>query len=370
MRGHRWKALAGLAVTVALLWWALHDVSAAEVWRHVSEADRLWLAAMVATATFIFLPRAWRWDVLLGPVAADTRFSSRFGAVCIGFMANNLLPARLGEFARAFSLSRVEPVGMSAAFGSLVVERIFDGLVLATFLGTALVVPGSPLAGEGNEALRRIALGATGIFVLGGGSLWVMARYPRKVLRIFEHTLGRLLTPDLTDRGVEILAAFLDGLGALHRVPVFLRTLAWSLVVWLVGAVSIWCGFRAFGIVGPGLGGAAFLQAVIGFAVAIPSSPGFFGPFEAAARFGLEFYGVGASRIVSFAVGYHILTFIPVTLLGLWYARRLGIRWSEIEHSEEIVGAAVDAEEEPEEMSRGTRVLEDEEADGDTRSDD
>lgn len=348
MRGHGWKALLGLAVTVALLWWALRDVSAAAVWGHVSRADPLWLAATVVAGTLVFLPRAWRWHVLLLPVADRTKFSSRFGAVCIGFMANNLLPARLGEFGRAFALSRVEPVGLSAALGSLVVERIFDGLVLATFLGAAVLAPGSPLAGEGGETLRRIALGATSLFVVAGGLLWVMARYPRPVLRVFERTLGRILTPDLTDRGIEILASFIDGLGALHRVPVFLRTVAWTLGLWLLAAASIWCGFRAFGIAGPGFAGAAFLQAVIGFAVAIPSSPGFFGPFEAACRFGLSFYDVEAARIVSFAVGYHVLTFIPVTLLGLWYARRLGIRWSELEHSEEIVGAEVDAEDGPE----------------------
>lgn len=347
MKGHRGKALAGLVVTVVLLWWALRDVSFARVLDHVMAADPGWLAAMVVTATLVFLPRTWRWRVLLAPVAATTSFRSRFGAVCIGFMTNNLLPARLGEFARAFSLSRVEPVGMSAAFGSLVVERIFDGVVLAAFLGIAVAAPGSPLAGGDNESIRRIAVASSTIFLGAGVFLWVMARFPRKVLTAFEHTAGRILTPDLTDRGVEILAAFIDGLGALHKIPVFLRTLAWTFVVWLVAAVSVWCGFLAFGIESPGFMGAIFLQSIIGFAVAIPSSPGFFGPFEAACRFGLTFYGVEASRIVGFAVGYHVLTFIPITLLGLWYARRLGIRWAELERSEQIVGAAVDAEEEP-----------------------
>lgn len=344
-------------VTVVLLWWTLRGVAFARVLDHVSAADPGWLVAMVVTATAVFLPRTWRWRVLLAPVAERTSFSSRFGAVCIGFMTNNLLPARLGEFARAFSLSRVEPVGMSAAFGSLVVERIFDGVVLAAFLGIAVAAPGSPLAVDGNESLRQIALLSSTIFLAAGTSLWVMARFPRKALTVFEYTVGRVLTPDLTDRGVEILAAFIDGLGALHRFPVFLRTLAWSVVVWLVAAASVWCGFLAFGIDAPGFGGAMFLQAIIGFAVAIPSSPGFFGPFEAACRFGLTFYGVEASRIVGFAVGYHILTFIPITLLGLWYARRLGIRWAELERSEEIVGAAVDAEEEPDEPSRAARSV-------------
>lgn len=345
MKGQRLKALFGLAITVLLLWWALRDVSLAAAWRRALMADGGWLVAMVAVATLTFVPRASRWQVLLEPVRTRTGFDNRFGAVCIGAMANNLLPARLGEFARAYSLSRVEPVGTSAAFGSIVVERVFDGLVLAALLALALTVPGSPVADGGNGTVRQLAAGGAAVFGVAAVVLWLVARFPRRVLLVFEHTLGRILSPDLTDRGIEILASFIEGLGALHRPGVFLRTLAWTVVVWGVSAASIWCGYMAFDIHGPGVTGAVFVQALIGFAVAIPSSPGFFGPFEAAARFGLGLYGVDAVDIVSFAGTYHLLTFIPVTLIGLWYMRRIGLKREELVHSEEIVGAAVEEEE-------------------------
>ena len=71
--------------------------------------------------------------------------------------------------------------------------------------------------------------------------------------------------------------------------------------------------------------------------MAVPSSPGFFGPFEAAAKLGLGLWGVAADKAVSFAVGFHLGGFIPVTLLGLYYIGRLNLRWSEMRHSEEIV---------------------------------
>ena len=344
MKGQRLKALFGLAITVVLLWWALRDVSLVAAWRRALSADAGWLAAMVVVATLTFVPRASRWQVLLEPVRTRTRFNNRFGAVCIGAMANNLLPARLGEFARAYSLSRVERVGASAAFGSIVVERVFDGLVLAGLLALALSLPGSPVADGGNGTVRQLAAGGAAVFGAAAVVLWLVARFPRKVLLTFEHTLGRILSPDLTDRGIEMLAAFIEGLGALHRPGVFLRTLAWTVVVWGVSAASIWCGYLAFDIHGPGVTGAVFVQALIGFAVAIPSSPGFFGPFEAAARFGLGLYGVEAVDIVSFAGTYHLLTFIPVTLIGLWYMRRIGLEREDLVHSEEIVGAAVEDE--------------------------
>ena len=358
MKGQRTKALIGLAITILLLWWALRDVSLAAAWRRALRADGAWLVAMVVVATLTFVPRASRWQVLLEPVRTRTKFDHRFGAVCIGAMANNLLPARLGEFARAYSLSRVEPVGTSAAFGSIVVERVFDGLVLAGLLALALAVPASPVADGGNGMVRQLAAGGAAIFGAAAVVLWLVARFPKRVLMVFEHTLGRILSPDLTDRGIEILASFIEGLGALHRPGVFFRTLGWTVVVWGITSASIWCGYMAFDIHEPGVTGAVLVQSLIGFAVAIPSSPGFFGPFEAAARFGLGLYGVDAVDIVSFAGTYHLLTFIPVTLIGLWYMRRIGLKREELVHSEEIVGAAVEDEERGEPGAPGETALE------------
>lgn len=345
----RWQVFLGIAVTAVLLWWTLRDVPLSEVWAHALAADAGWLLAAVATATLSFVPRAVRWHALLLPVHAETRFGHRFEAVCIGAMANNLLPVRLGEFARAYSFARLEEVGTSAAFGSVVVERIFDGLVLASFLALALAVPGSPVSGDGGAAMtvRQLATGAAVVFGGAAAGLWLVARFPRRILLVFEHTLGRVLSPDLTDRGVELLGSFIQGLGTLHRPGVFLRALAWTVCVWVVSAASIWFGLLAFDVAAPGLSGSLFLQALIGFAVAIPSSPGFFGPFEAASRVGLGVYGVESARAVSFAGVYHILTFVPVTLLGLWFMHRLGLRLRELERSEEMVSAAVEEEDTP-----------------------
>lgn len=343
MRGHAGKSAIGLVITVLLLWWVLRDVSVAEVWDRVSEADPWLLAGAVVVATFSFVLRAMRWRVLLRPSHPDSRFVPRFGSTCIGFAVNNLLPARLGEFARAYSLSRTEGLNIGASIASLVAERIFDGLVLAFFLFVTISLPGFPL-GEGGTAtvLRRTAnLGAVA-FGLAFILLWLSARNADRAVRLFERSLGRWLRPTFRQRATRLLAGFLAGLGALHDTATFARALAWSLVVWINLAVSIWLGLQAFGISAPGLTGSVFLQSVIAFAVAAPSSPGFFGVFEAATRLGLGVYEVPVTDMVSFATSYHILTFLPVTILGLWYIRRFGLSWSEMGRSEEIVEAVVD----------------------------
>lgn len=347
MRRRRVQVVVGLVVTVALLVWALRDVSPAGVWNEALRADPWLLAAAVAVATLAFVPRAVRWRLLLLPVRERTPFDSRFGALCIGMMANNLLPARLGEFARAYAFSRAERMGFSPTLASQVVERAFDGLVLAAFVALVLVLPGDAAegGGAGSALVRRTAWIGGLVFAAGMAGLWLVARFPDAMLRLYGATLGRLLSPDLTERGLAVVESFLEGLGALHDAGIFVRTALWSVVVWVATGASIWLGFLAFGITEPGFVGALFLQGLIGFAVALPSSPGFFGPFEAAARLGLGLFAVEATRVVSFAVSYHVLSFIPITLLGLWYLRRLGLRWADVERSEEIVGSGIEGEE-------------------------
>ena len=233
------------------------------------------------------------------------------------------------------------PLRLRISSASLVVERLFDGLVLLLFLLPALL---SPAFGPGeSEVIRRLSvIGAAGVGV-GLAAVWLLARFPDRLLAL-TRWLSAPLPERATHRLVATLDSFVDGLGALGHPRVFGRVLAWSVLVWAWNGLSFWLGFLAFDIGRPGPTGALFLQSIVGFAVSIPSSPGFFGPFEAAARLALSAYGVEAARIVSFAAGYHVLTFIPVTLLGLWYAHRLGITWSEVEHSEEYVEAAVERE--------------------------
>lgn len=335
----RLTVIIGMALSVVLLFYALRDVSVGELLTHLGRANVWWLLAATTVATATFLVRAVRWRILLLPAAGETPLSSRFATVCIGFMVNNLLPARLGEFARAYSLSRIERVRASAALASLIVERLLDALVLMIFLVPAYLLGVGEMEGAG--FLRPLFTVLVAFISAGLLSTLFLVRFPGWALRFVERWSHRLVPVRLADRITGLLASFIAGLGALRHGHVFLRAFYWSVVVWGVNACSFYFGFLAFDIVGPGLPGAMLLQSVIGFAVAIPSTPGFFGPFEAAARAALGLYGIAPSLIISYAVGYHILTFIPVTLLGIWYMRKLGISRDELGHSEELVEEAV-----------------------------
>jgi len=320
----------GIVLSIVLLIYALRDISPSELLYHFRQAHVWLLIAATVASTFTFALRAIRWRLLLAPAAGALPFSSRWATVNIGFMTNNLLPARIGEFARAYSLSRVEPVTVSAALASLVVERLFDSVIMLGLLVPAYVALGAEeLAQIG--PLRALVLGLIALVAVGVVVLGLTVRFPDRVLGIVDHLSGRL--PARFTRPArrlrDMLESFIGGLGALRHGHVIAKVFAWSLVVWLWNAFSFYLGFLAFDIVEPGFTGAMFVQGVIGPFVALPSSPGFFGPFEAAARLSLEMYAIEPSKIVSFAVTYHILTFLPVTVLGIWYMRKLGIRRAE-----------------------------------------
>jgi uncharacterized protein (TIRG00374 family) len=336
-----WKAVLGFAISAGLVWYTFKDVDPGVVWTDLKQADLPLLVLATFAATLSFPLRAIRWGPLLRPALPASRFHSRFAATCIGFMVNNLLPARVGEFARAYALSRLEPVKVSASFGSLVVERMFDGIVLALLLLVSLAWPGFP--DVSGRDFGTIALWMAGIFMGAFVLLLAMVIRPEASVRLFGRTVARILPEALRRPVVDTLAAFLDGLAALRDGRLVAEIAAWSVVTWLVGAASFWLGFMAFGIHLPFVA-ALFVQGLIALAVALPSAPGYFGVFEAAAKVGLvRAWGVASAPALAFAIGFHIAGFIPVTIIGLYYLWRLGISWRDVETSEDAVESAVEA---------------------------
>lgn len=325
-----------MALSVLLLWWALRDVSPAEVLHELESADPLLFALAVLATLGGFWFRAVRWGVLLVPAYPNVAFKPRFAATVIGFAANNLLPARVGEFARAYALTRLAGVRIGASFATLVVERLLDGLVLIGLLFLSMGTAGFPIASElggfdPRTAARFAALAMAGV----GLTLFAMVLAPSRAVMVAEALVSRILPRGVRVATLGAFRSFLEGLLVLRNGRLFAVSAGLALAQWLFTAVSFLLAFRAFGIDDVPFAGAVFLQSVISLAVAIPSSPGFFGPFEAAARVGLSLWAVGSTKAVSFAVGFHIGGFIPVTLLGIYYVWRYGLRWGEVRHSEE-----------------------------------
>lgn len=325
------KTFVGFALSVLLLAWVLRDVSPGEVARELRDANLPLLVLAVGITMGGFAIRALRWGILLRPLALRIPFRPRFAAVMIGFAANNVLPARVGEIARALTLTRITPVGMAASVATLLIERILDGLALVALLFLAMNAPGFPDIPLVGGLDPRAAVHLVGSLMAAGGvGLLLLVIAPKRSVAVVDWMASRVLPRRFRGAVVTTMESFLSGLAVLRSVPLFVASALLAVGQWLFTAVSFVVAFRAFGIDLVPFSGAVFLQSVISLAVALPSSPGFFGPFEAAARVGLSLWGVAADKAVSFAVGFHIGGFIPVTVIGIYYVWRLNLRWREM----------------------------------------
>ena len=339
-----WKTLLGLLISAALLYFTFRGVDFGEVLREMGQADPVLLLGATFMATFVFWVRAWRWRAILDPVHRGTTFRSRFAAVCIGFMGNNLLPARIGEFARAYALSRSEPVPIVASLSSLVIERLFDAVFLVLFLFGAMVLPGFPAWPETATTdfpaiARGLGITVVGVMVL----LFFLVARPHIAVRAFEAVAARVLPRSLRRPIVDALEAFLAGAGVLRDGRLLAESAAWSAAVWLVNGLGFWLAFRAFHL-DLSFTAAMFFQSCIAIGVAVPAAPGFFGTFEFAAKVVLvDLWAMEANRALGFALGFHIAGFIPVTVMGLWYAWSIGLSLRGIARTEEVVEEAVEA---------------------------
>jgi glycosyltransferase 2 family protein len=338
-----WKAVVGIGLSVLLLWYAFRNVDWSKVFTELRQGDPFFYTLAVIAAFGVFPIRAWRWKTLLQPTAPDTSFRSRYAATTIGFMGNNVLPARIGEFARAYAFSKMEKITVVGSFGSLVVERLFDAIGVVGLLFVAMSLPGVPdITNIGGRDLTTLANTLAVLVIIGlvlGISLVIA---PTGTVRFVERYVARFLPEAVRRPFVDALEAFLSGLSVL-RSPVLLSAATiQTIALWLFNAVGFWLAFKTFGI-DVSFSGALLLQSIVALAVSVPSGPGFFGPFEAAALAVLQHaYGVPHEKAISFAIAFHIGGYIPVTVVGIYYAWRLGISLAEVEQSEEIVEEEVE----------------------------
>jgi len=325
-----WRGLLGIALSAVLLWWTLRGEDLGAVWQVLSSSSlTLWIAC-TATATAIFPLRARRWQAILAPRAGRLPVAPLWRATAIGMMVNNVFPARAGEFARAFALSRSnKEVPFTTGFASLVVDRLFDGVVVLAMLLLATLDPRFPAdAAIAGVSATRIAMTAgafLGVVLLGVAAL---VFFPAPLIGLAERMVA-LASKRGAERVRALLEAFAAGLGVVREPLLAAEVLFWTVLHWIVNALAFWLGFLALGIDAP-LSAAFFLQGLIAIGVALPSSPGFFGVFEAAAKAGLGLYGVPTGLAISWGLGFHILSFIPITVMGAWYFSRMHLHVSDL----------------------------------------
>ncbi|MFL5484693.1 MAG: lysylphosphatidylglycerol synthase transmembrane domain-containing protein [Gemmatimonadaceae bacterium] len=335
MKSGGWRAALGGVLSVALIYWTLHGISPAEVANSLSQADPLLFAAAIFCSTAIFALRAVRWQAILEPVATAIPVAPLWRATTIGMMVNNVALARAGEIARAYALTKEVPVPFATALASLVVDRLFDAVLLLLLAATALLHPAlstsQPLAGRSLAAFGIASGGVVVVLLLG---LYAIAFFPTQLLSLFE-LFARRVSPAVEERGRRVLETFVKGLSVLRSPGHFALVFGWTLAHWLLNALGFWLAFKALGITAP-FSAALFLQAFIALGTAVPALPGFFGVFEYMSVQGLGVYGVSQQQAATWAIGYHLFSFIPITVIGAYYFARLGIKLRDLQAAPDV----------------------------------
>ncbi len=338
-----WRGALGIGVSALLLWWALKDIRFAEVLTALRGSDAVLWVLCTITSQLIFPLRARRWRTILDPVAPNLPFGVLWRATAIGMMVNNVVPARAGELARAYALVRERrEVRWSSALASLAVDRVLDALCVVLLLVVAMLVPAFP-AGimVSGTPVRTTALLMAGVVTLAMAGLFAVAAWPHLMETIAVRVTGVVL-PRFKDKIGALVHAVAAGLTVIREPARFLAAFTWAMVHWLVNALAFWFGFRAVGIDAP-FTAALFVQGLIAMGVAVPSSPGFVGVFEGVAKLALPVYGVSVTQALTWAIGFHVLSYIPITLIGGWYFLRMGLHLGDLKQVE-AVAALADAE--------------------------
>ena len=321
MRHRAWQLALGLGLGLVLLAFALRGVDLPRLWETLARANYWYLIPTLALTVLAFYVRAVRWGVLLGTVK-QIRSGPLFSATMIGFAANNLLPARLGEFIRAWAIGRSERISRSAAFATVVVERIVDVFALLFFFGLALLL--HPFGAQ----VRRAGWLMLGVNLVLLVVLIAAERRPARV-SAFSRWVGSHFRGRMGDRARSLLDNFVVGLGVLRHGPAIGWVTVYSLVMYGVTLASIQTCLMAFGFALPWYASIVLLVST-SLGIIVAPTPGYVGAMQVACVWGLSLFGVDKSRAFSFSLYYHVSQFVPITLLGLWYLARQGLSLGEV----------------------------------------
>ena len=314
------KFILGLAVGAVFFYFAVRNVDVDQMREALAKTNYSWILLSTAVLMLAHALRAVRWRYFLAPVKL-VGVGSLLSSLLIGYSANTFMPAHLGEFLRAVVISKKKNLSASAAFASIVVERIVDVISLIAVMAVVIIVHPFPAWVE-----------TSGLIMLAGALLLFSiliackryetraAGWVRFVVKPLPLRIGRRLE--------SLFANFLAGVMPLKTGAHYATAAILSVAIWLCYAGMNYTCLEAFGLATshhlPWYVGLVVLVLTT-LSVVIPSTPGYVGTYHYLCQVSLVMFGVSASEALSFAVVAHLVNVVPVSLAGLICANYEGI---------------------------------------------
>jgi uncharacterized protein (TIRG00374 family) len=326
-----WKTWLGGIISAGILYLVFRRIDLRLLLENLQKADYVYLAPIVVIIFITMALRAIRWGYFLRPIKR-IGFHSLFEGIIISFMANNVLPARMGEFVRPYIIGRSERISKSASFATVVVERLFDGLTVLGLLAVALIFIQFP---PGNIPFKTgLLIGGyitIAICILALAILVIAKIRPEWFLHII--SLVRPLSATLAKSGASGIRSFKEGLLCVESARIMIITIIYSLLIWAVFAYSIYLIGLSFGLK-LSFSAVVIVLLAVCLAVMIPATPGYIGPYHAAVAYALVLYNIPLEKALSLSIVFHAVNYLPITLVGFLYLGRHHLTLRKIREAE------------------------------------
>jgi hypothetical protein len=321
-----WRFWLGAVFSVLFLVIALRGLNLWRVLLDMQNANYWWLIPGIAVYFVGVWVRTWRWHYLLRPIKVIP-LRSMWPVVVIGYMGNNVYPFRAGEIIRAYVLKKKEGVSISASIATVLVERIFDGLVMLIFVFVALpFAPGLP------EWLRQTVILASFAFFGALTVFLAMAARPPISRRFYHWAITKFVPHKLQDSILNQADRFMEGLSSLAHPMEVVMIFFTSVIIWLLETVKYWFVMHAFSF-SVSFFALMLMNGVVNLATTLPSAPGYIGTFDGPGIEVLKVFGVEPSVAAAYTLVLHAALWLPITLLGLWYMFKESMNWYDFDRA-------------------------------------
>ena len=311
------QIIIGILVSVICLYFAFRGINIKESIEIVKNINVVYFLISLVLSVVIIALRGLRWECFI-PLKKPIKKRTIVMATYIGYMGNNILPAKLGEVARAYILGVKENVSKSALIASVVTERLFDVITGGVILTLSVIfIPNLP---------KTVTYAAIALFVfsMAGFLVLIFLVWKREFAHKFFHKIFGILPKNIGEKLIEFSCNFIDGIG-FKNDPKHIFLIFFYTFLYLIGQVlTISFLLTAFNIKASVMI-ALFMFAVGGFGFAVPSAPSGIGPFEWAVIFGLSLIGVERNIAAPYALIYHIMGIVPIVIIGFIFLFMLGI---------------------------------------------
>lgn len=302
------KYFFGFAVSFICFIWILKTVNVEEVLSSIKGADYTLIAASVLITFSSYILRSLRWPFFFDRLAPN--FLASFRCLILGFFLNNIFPARLGEFGRAFLGAKATGLNKSTVLATIAGERLFDGLTISLLFAVLFHVGGNQNSVTHSKGLYYVAMMFLAVAV---GTIVILSQ--RKLIFRILDLVSAAIPGKFSNYTIERVRRFINGLAPMFRPKALALLSASSLIVWSVELLAYFAITKAFHL-DSGIKEAVLFMTVVNFSSLIPSAPAGVGVIEVVATETLEEVGVLRSLALAMVVTQHIIQFLVVGIPG------------------------------------------------------